>query len=217
MTDPSAMQVALLISAHPTHARDVRNLPLPLGVTDLLRVAIGDERSLASLSRALGRSPSELRQAAGFFIEQAMLTSPQDSYRVLGTRADATHAELRQNMALLMRWLHPDVLQGDADDGAAVRAVFANRVSQAWEDLKSPERRQTYDKSLSMASHMNAPSRTPRVIGANGAVLKTGRHASHRDLHKDRHALVHRGSMPPPDRRRFSILDYLHTLLRGRR
>ncbi len=217
MTDASAMQVALLINAHPSHARDIRDLPLPLGITDLLRAAIGEERSLANLSHSLGRSPDELRQAAGFFIEQAMLTSPQDSYRVLGTRADASHAELRQNMALLMRWLHPDVLQGDADDSAAIRAVFANRVSQAWEDLKSPERRQAYDKSLSMAPHMHPPSRTPRVMGPNGAVLKTGRHSSHRNSHRDPHALILRGSMTLPDRRRFSILDYLRTLLRGRK
>lgn len=42
-------------------------------------------------------------------------------------------------MALLQRWVHPDM------DRAGDRTVYATRVTRAWEALKSPERRAAYD------------------------------------------------------------------------
>ena len=47
-------------------------------------------------------------------------------------------------MALLMRWLHPDV-----DASAGERSIFAGRVTKAWENLKTPDRRAAYDQSQS--------------------------------------------------------------------
>ena len=64
-----------------------------------------------------------------------------DSYRVLGATAEASKSELRRNMALLLRWLHPD------HDPQGARSVFANRVTRAWNDLKTQERRAAYDRS----------------------------------------------------------------------
>ena len=87
-------------------------------------------------------APIELREAAAFYIEQIMLTPSADSYRVLGTRPGASDAELRQNLALLCRWLHSDVCQ---DQG---RSVFFLRITEAWNNLKTPERRAAYDAAL---------------------------------------------------------------------
>jgi curved DNA-binding protein CbpA len=78
--------------------------------------------------------------AAAFFIEQILLFPGADSYRVLGARQAATAGELRRNMALLLRWLHPDL------DPKGERSIFAGRVTKAWEDLKTPERRAVYDR-----------------------------------------------------------------------
>ena len=50
-----------------------------------------------------------IREAAGFFVEQILLFPGADSYRVLGASPEATNRELRRNMSLLLRWLHPDL------------------------------------------------------------------------------------------------------------
>ena len=86
-----------------------------------------------------------VREAAAFFIEQILLYPDADSYRVLGARPGATYGELRRNMALLLRWLHPDL------DPHGERTVFAARVTRAWNDLKTEERRAAYDRSCAIA------------------------------------------------------------------
>ena len=66
-----------------------------------------------------------VRKAAAFFIEQILLYPEADSYRVLGAERNAAAGELRRNMALLLRWLHPDLdRHGTAD--------FVGRVTGAW-------------------------------------------------------------------------------------
>src|SRR5262249_38591623 len=44
-----------------------------------------------------------------------------------------------RNVALLLKWLHPDV------DPRGERSVFIGKVTAAWNDLKTPERRAAYD------------------------------------------------------------------------
>jgi DnaJ-class molecular chaperone len=74
-----------------------------------------------------------------FFIEQILFAPDADSYRVLGADADATAEELRRNAALLFKWLHPE------RDAHGARATFASRLTAAWSDLKTPDRRAAYD------------------------------------------------------------------------
>ena len=77
-----------------------------------------------------------VREASAFFIEQILLGPDADSYRVLGADRNAAAAELRRNMALLLRWLHPDMTPrpfdvrrtrdggvGDAQDTGAARRL----------------------------------------------------------------------------------------------
>ena len=96
-----------------------------------------------------------VRDAAGFFIEQVMLFPEADSYRVLGASPTAANFELRRNMALLLRWLHPDI------DQKGERSIFAARVTKAWSDLKTPERRAAYDRQL-LKSQADALQREKR-------------------------------------------------------
>ena len=137
-----ALKAAVELTLMPSRVRVLRESPLPDGVALLLRIAAGDLAAEKEASASLERSVTMVREASAFFIEQMMLHPKADSYRVLGARRDASAAELRQNMALLMRWLHPDANRADT------RAVFVNRVNRAWDDLKTPERRRAYDQFL---------------------------------------------------------------------
>ena len=104
-----------------------------------------------------------VREAAIFFIEQIMLYPHADSYRVLGAGPEATYRELRRNMALLLRWLHPDLDRRDE------RSVFAARVTRAWNDLKTRERRAAYDQLQRMVP---AAKSRPRGAGRGECPVK---------------------------------------------
>src|SRR5262249_49864496 len=58
------------------------------------------------------------------------------------------------NLALLVRWLHLDVELG------AEHRTFLRRVTTAWNDVKTPERRAAYD--LARRGNDNKPKRFPK-------------------------------------------------------
>ena len=138
--------MAIDLMRAPSQVPLVRSAPLPDGVLTLLRIAAGDEEATSQAIAATGRSRETVREAAAFFIEQILFYPEADSYRVLGARPEASNSELRRNMALLLRWLHPD------HDPQGERSVFASRVTRAWNDLKTQERRAAYDRSRRMAA-----------------------------------------------------------------
>ncbi len=140
MSREAALRAALNLFRMPTQARMLRVSSLPDGVTLMLKVAVREEDALTEAVALTKRGANDLVDASGFFIEQVLLYPDADSYRVLGADPDASTSELRSHMALLMRWLHPDVDPS--------RAYLANRVLRAWDDVKSPERRQALDLRL---------------------------------------------------------------------
>ena len=140
MGDAAALRLALELLHMPSRVRTLKASPLPEGVAVLLRIAAGDEAAAAQAAELSGRSPAVVRNAAAFFLEQILLCPEADSYRVLGATRNASAEELRRNMALLMRWLHPDVIHQERE-----RSIFAGRVTKAWENLKTPDRRAAYD------------------------------------------------------------------------
>jgi hypothetical protein len=137
--DP-AVRVAIDLMHSPSQVRRIRSAPLPADLVVLLQIASGDKEAISQAARKLGRSPETVREAATFYIVQILLFPDADSYRVLGARPQATHGELRRNMTLLLRWLHPDL------DPKGEVSVFAARVTRAWNDLKTTERRAGYDR-----------------------------------------------------------------------
>jgi hypothetical protein len=143
MSDATALRIAIDLMHMPSRVRVVRSQPLPAGVHELLCIAAGEDDLQSAAMAWTGRSSEVLQKAAGFFIEQVLLCPNADSYRVLGASSKATNAELRRNMALLMRWLHPDI------DHEGRRSMFASKVTLAWNDLKTPERRASYDREKS--------------------------------------------------------------------
>jgi len=135
------VKVAIDLMHLPSQARRMRAAPLPDDVVVLLRVASGDEETISLAAETLGRSRETVREAANFYVVQILLFPNADSYRVLGAGPEATNGELRRNMTLLLRWLHPDL------DRKGELSVFAARVTRAWNDLKTPARRAAYDRA----------------------------------------------------------------------
>ena len=142
MSDRMALKIAVDLLHVPSQVRLVRLEPLPDGVLTLLRIAAADEEAAQTAAALMDRSPELMGKAAMFFIEQILFAPDADSYRVLGTGPQATSSELRRNVALLMRWLHPDL------DQRGERSVFTGRVTTAWNNVKTPERRAAYDEQL---------------------------------------------------------------------
>lgn len=153
MTDATAVRVAIQLHHVPSSVRVVRDAPLPSGVPLLLRVAAGEPEALSEASALTERSPAALQDAARFFIEQILWHQSADSFRVLGGDAETGIGDLKRNMALLMSWLHPD-----ADSGHE-RSVFVVRVSNAWNDLKTPVRRQHYAEARAQQAEALAAQR----------------------------------------------------------
>lgn len=149
MARPAALTVALSLMERPLLVRLVRSSPLPDSINLLLRVAANETEALRTAQAMTGRSQARLREAACFFIDQVLFHADADSYRILGTPSGAPRGELRANMALLIKWLHPDGHARRASRSDFDRGVYLHRVSQAWENLKTDERRRAYDRWLS--------------------------------------------------------------------
>jgi hypothetical protein len=165
MSDRMALKIAIDLMHVPSQVRLYRTGPLPEGVEMLLRIAAGDDEAENTASLLADRPRDIVRQAATFFIEQILFAPNADSYRVLGASAPASAAELRRNVALLLRWLHPDLdLRGE-------RAIFVGRVTTAWNDLKTPDRRAVYDDLLRVS---NVASKSRSRSGRS----RSGRHGA---------------------------------------
>ncbi len=151
-----ALRAALSLLSAPAQVRAFRKLPLPQDTRLILLIASGDPDTCRDAAEVTRRSPDQLMSAASFFIEQVLLCPESDSYRVLGLDRSATTNDLRTNMALLMRWAHPDL------DRTGKRASLTHRVSRAWEDVKTPERRAHYDAASTekhSATHKRRPAK----------------------------------------------------------
>ncbi len=140
MRQAQALALALSLCERPSAARTAQALPLPKGVTFVLEVAAGEAQAVSEAVKLTGRSENDLQRAAGFFIEQVLLTPTDDSYRILGSNREATFAELRRHMALIMKWLHPDLMFDQSLGNDLNRSVYAKRVTKAWEFIKAQRR-----------------------------------------------------------------------------
>ncbi|MEJ8572809.1 J domain-containing protein [Microbaculum marinum] len=145
MAAARALYVALDLARVPTLAGLIREQPLPPGILMLIKIGAGSQEALEDAVCSTGESPGRIREAAALYLEQVLLAGNSDSYRTLGVEPDASQETLREHMRWLMKWLHPDRNRSDWE------VVFAERVIAAWQDLKSPERRAAYDRSLQLA------------------------------------------------------------------
>lgn len=150
MEQTTAVRQALEVYKFPRRLATVRAMPLPSDVNSLLRaVSDGQEDHdlLADISVATALNPKEVVE---FYIQQVLLHPAADAYRTLGVRPGAQRAVIRRNMALLLRWLHPD--HNHNED----RTIYMGRVLEAWEQIKTADRRQSYDKSRGLTGANDA-------------------------------------------------------------
>ena len=146
MRELTALQVAVGLLHLPSRARTLRDVVLPPDLELLLRIVADDDQALTDAIGTTKLSRSAVKAAASFYIEQILLHPGADSYRTLGTGPDATIDELRRNMALLLRWLHPD------REVNRSRAVYAGRVTEAWNNIKTADRRAVYEEARKKAA-----------------------------------------------------------------
>ena len=141
-SDITAMRIAIRLNSLPSEIRTARRRPLPPGIPLLLAIAAGERDAIETGVTLLDRAEEHLVASARFFVEQILLAPDSSSYRVLGVASDAPAADLRRHVALYLKYLHPDRdLSGD-------RTALALRVTGAWENLKTPDRRAAYDRVL---------------------------------------------------------------------
>ncbi len=157
MAGRTALRLAIDLLRAPSRVQFIKSEPLPEGVELLLRIAAGGAEAARSAAVTARRSPVTVRRAATFFIEQILFAPNADSYRVLGADAAASADELRRNAALLFKWLHAE------RDANGARAAFASRLTVAWNDLKTPERRVAYDAQCRAAAD---PARRKTTFGS---------------------------------------------------
>ncbi|MGC1864129.1 MAG: hypothetical protein WA733_24185 [Methylocystis sp.] len=140
--DIGAVRAALDLFVAPSRGRRFQSAALPEGMTLLLRIVADDQGAIEASAQRTRNSPRKLREAAAFYVEQILLAANSDSYRVLGARRNATAGELRRHLALLCKWLHSERCPELA------RSMFFLRITHAWNNLKTPERRADYDATL---------------------------------------------------------------------
>ena len=89
----------------------------------------------------------------------------ENAYSVLGVHQDADDADIASAYRALARVYHPDI----AGDGANARM---SSINAAWDRLRTPRRRDAYDRELGIfpvrrAPRRSEPKRTSRASGAD--------------------------------------------------
>jgi hypothetical protein len=175
MSSPDALAAALAMLQNPRLVRLARRSALPKGVTFLLEVAVGEAGALADAVSMTGRPAPVLRKAAAFFIEQVLLSRHSSFYRVLGAQSGSSPSDLRHHLALLMKWVHPDAV-GNGEAGQHFdRRLYASRVTEAWESIKTGERRAAYDASQAAKPQQDSPAGMPQELKKDSPSHRTPR------------------------------------------
>lgn len=146
-TAAEALELALWLHRVPARRAALLGRPLPDGIGQLLRVAIGTPDQVAAAALITGAPEGTILEAVRFYLQQILFHEDADAYRVLGLAPGATHAQAREHHRLLQQWLHPDRSGQDAWE-----TVYASRINRAWGHLRTPQARAAYDASLGAAA-----------------------------------------------------------------
>lgn len=135
MPSRGALWLAVTLYRDPSLRHLMRTAPVPEDIGTLLALAGGDRQRLEATAIATGENPSELLEAARFFIEETLLQPDADDHRTLGLQPGADLEQARTHYRALQSWLHPD-----RQAGMPLRAANAARVNAAWSRLRLGER-----------------------------------------------------------------------------
>jgi hypothetical protein len=126
-----AVDLALELARTPTLAEAMRAHPLPPDTLVVIRIAAECVETSEVAARRVGVRQTALRQACIFYVQQILLASDSDCFRVLGVAPGAPRKQMREHLRWLMKWLHPD---GNQDQW---ESVYAERVLRAWREAGS--------------------------------------------------------------------------------
>lgn len=165
---PDSVSLAIAFHQAPGRFPDLLHgrAELPGGVGLLLRLAGSATPESEGFAAPPFVSAEEIRAAALFFIEHALLAHEADHYRVLGVRRDASLEEIKEHHRLLMRLFHPDregIAEGERKD------TLARCINLAYTALRQPQARSAYDTTLQQARKA-APVRPPTLRRVPGPV-----------------------------------------------
>lgn len=127
MREVSALEQAIRLLLLPSAVRAMQEAPLPGDVEFLFRILAREPDAESRAVALSNKSIEKIRQAAEFYVCQIVLTPSASPRRVLGAEQGGSRQAMRQNMALLLRWLHPD-----HDFGVENRQALFDRVVRAW-------------------------------------------------------------------------------------
>jgi hypothetical protein len=142
MAIPRGLVLALDLVRAPMLAETMRRQPLlpSKEILVLLRIAGGCPETSREAVETTGKSSKDIKDAVALYLKQVLLYPDADSYRILGVDPLAPQETVREHLHWMMRWLHPDRNRDSWE------TVFACRVLSAWEDLKSPLKREDYNR-----------------------------------------------------------------------
>lgn len=169
MREETALELAVGLLQLPSRARALRDAPLPRDVDALLNIVADEGRARADAARQMGLTEAKVGDAASFYVEQILLHPDADSYRALGASAEAGIDQLRRNMALLLRWLHPD------HEANSERTIYVGRVTNAWNNIKTAERRFAYDATRKLAPDVRPSQRGSDTEPGRSPIRRNGR------------------------------------------
>ncbi len=97
-----ARDLALEVFRQPLLARQLKRNPLPEGMLDVIQIAAGVDTNITQTD------DPHLREAAIFFLQQVLVSTHSDKFRLLGLRPGANIDLIREHRRWLLKWLHPD-------------------------------------------------------------------------------------------------------------
>lgn len=194
MTSFGALEQALELFERPELASVVRVQPLPNGVLEVIRIAADHAETIAWAQTHTGRTAGALREAATFYVQQALFAPNGDPARTIGAHPDAPYETLRTHAHTLLKWLHPDARRDDWE------ATFAERVASAWDALKRERGR---NRSKGETHRASRPAAT--TSDGRPKLYRTTRRTTRRRRDgprgPDRHASPLQWPTPPAPRR----------------
>ena len=167
MSDAFDLMVGVFRS--PARSATLRTRELPEGMLDVIRIAAGDEETIAAAKSSTALDESDLNVAAGLMLHDMLFFEGADSYRALGVRRDAEDSQIKRHYRWLVRWLHPD---RNPDN---MHSVFADRINRAWNSVRTEERRASYD--LTLGADATADSRDAETFDTSDLLRQWGEKA----------------------------------------
>lgn len=165
----TALEWALALLHAPVERHRLRQKPLPPGVGEVLAIAANvAPEELETAATRLREPAGKVLEAARFYAREILFHAEADAYRTLGVTEEASTDQIKAHFRWLQIWLHPDRQQSGDD------SVFAARVNQAWNQLRSDDRRRAYDLERSAPRGLEEQPRPRAPDSADSRPITAG-------------------------------------------